>query len=48
MWLAVVPIIVLGFFLLITWDALSPVQFVKQHMATRKHRQMLQSKSRRS
>ncbi len=48
MWLAIVPVIVLGFFLFITWDVLSPVQYVKQHMDTRKQRQSLQSKRRRS
>jgi hypothetical protein len=44
MWLAIVPLIVIGFFLLITWEVLSPVQFVKQHIETRKQRQILAPK----
>lgn len=38
MWLAVVPLAIIGFFLLITWEALSPVKFVRQHKAMRAQR----------
>ncbi len=38
MWLAVVPLLVIGVFLFITWDTLSPVKFIKQHREARERR----------
>jgi len=38
MWFSLIPLIVVGFFLFITWDSLSPVRFFKQHFETRKQR----------
>ena len=38
MWLPVVPLLVIGVFLLITWSALSPVKFFKQSKAIREQR----------
>lgn len=37
-WLAIVPVFIIGAFLLIIWNVVSPVDFIKQHRAQRKKR----------
>ncbi|WP_419797109.1 MAG: hypothetical protein ACNI26_12275 [Terasakiella sp.] len=37
-WLAIVPVFVIGMFLLITWNALSPIRFIQQQRAEREKR----------
>lgn len=38
-WLAIIPLAVIGVFLVITWEALSPIRFIQQMRAERKKRQ---------
>jgi hypothetical protein len=37
-WLPIVPIFIIGIFLMITWNALSPIRFFKQHREERNRR----------